>query len=74
MNGVGRDIGGEGDRDRAGADKLGEGGGPGKGVFRGGVYDRINHVEGGVPDTQVVRGLLQHNPCGVYVEGIGSDY
>ena len=28
----------------------------------------------GGPDTQVVRVLLQHNPCGVYVEGIGSDY
>ena len=71
---VGRDVGGEGDRDQEGGEKLAEGGGPGEGSFRGGEADRRSHVAGGGPDPQGERGLPRYRPCrgDVEISGDGS--
>ena len=63
----------EGDGYQEGAEKLGECGGPGEGVFRGGGAGGISHMAGGVPDPQGERVLPRYRPRGDGVEGSGGD-
>ena len=70
----GRYIGGGVDGDQEGADKIGEGGGPGEGGFMRGSDDRRSHVAGGGTDPQGENGISQYRPSEGGVEGSGGDY
>ena len=69
----GRDGGIEGGGDQEGADKLGEGGGPGEGKFRCVAAGRRSHMLGGSPDSQGERGLPWYRPNVGGLEGSGGD-
>ena len=71
--GVGRGGGGEGDVDREGDYALGEGGGPGEGVFWGGADGGRSYVTSGGPDPQGERGIPQNRSRGGGVEGSGGN-
>ena len=54
---------GEKEEGTCGDEKLGEGGGPSEGVFRGGDAGRGGHVTGSGPDPQGERVLPWHWTC-----------
>ena len=64
-------YGGEKEEGACRDDEMGEGGGPGDGGFRRGVYGGGGHVVGGSPDPKGERALLRHFPRGGDVEGSG---